>query len=294
MRALAFSAALLLVAQQADVEPARVVGFVSEYDVTRGETWETVGARAGVYPATLARLNGRRLNKALREGDRITIDARHITPPNKEGATILINVPQRLLFLYRAGAVAAHFPIAVGKPDWRTPLGRFTIREREENPTWDVPVSIQEEMRREGNPVLTTVPPGPKNPLGKYWLGLTLPGVGIHGTNVPSSIYRSTTHGCIRMHPDDVEALFAEVAVGDRGRTIYEPILAAVTADGRVFLEVHSDIYGRVPHALDLAMLQIERAGAGGAVSAADVRKVVNARDGIATEIPLTATRPVR
>ena len=110
---------------------------------------------------------------------------------------------------------------------------------------------IQEEMRREGNPVLTTVPPGPANPLGRHWIGLTLPGVGIHGTNVPESIYRSTTHGCIRMHPEYVAALLEEVAVGESGMTIYEPILVAVTADGRIFLEVHPDIYKRIAKQLD-------------------------------------------
>lgn len=282
MRAVASVAAALLLTQQFDAERARVVGFVSEYEVARGQTWESVGARAGVYPATLARLNGRRVKQALREGDRITIDARHITPPNPTGASIVINVPQRLLFHYREGLVDSHAPVAVGRHDSKTPLGPFSIREREENPTWDVPVSIQEEMRREGNPVLTKVPPGPKNPLGRYWLGLTLPGVGIHGTNVPSSIYRSTTHGCIRMHPDDVEALFARVAVGDRGRTIYEPILVAVTDDRRVFLEVHPDIYGRVPDAFDLAMLLLERAGVLASIDPVEVRRVVARYDGIA------------
>src|SRR5207244_4257585 len=59
----------------------------------------------------------------------------------------------------------------------------------------------------QGKPVLTHVPPSPANPLGKYWLGLSIPGVGIHGTNAPSSIYNLQTHGCIRLHPDDIEKL---------------------------------------------------------------------------------------
>lgn len=277
----ALAALVLVIAPQARVERPRVVGFVSEHDVARGETWASLAARSGVYPSTLARMNGLRVDKPLKAGERITIDARHISPANPHGVSLLINVPQRLLFHCRDASLQAHFPIAVGKPDWRTPLGPFTVREREENPTWDVPVSIQEEMRREGNPVLTKVPPGPKNPLGKYWLGLTLPGVGIHGTNVPSSIYRSTTHGCIRMHPDDIASLFQLVREGETGRAIYEPVLVAVTAEGDVYLEVHPDIYGRVPNMLDLAIDLLERAGAP-AVRREDVKRVVAMRQGIA------------
>jgi L,D-transpeptidase ErfK/SrfK len=261
-----------------------LVGAVIEYQVAAGESWVSIGARAGVTPSTLARRNGQSPNKPLRAGDTITIDARHIAPVSRDGVPILINVPQRLLFV-RAGGVTAHFPVAVGRHDWPTPLGAFTIREREENPTWDVPISIQEEMRREGHRVLTKVPPGPDNPLGRYWLGLTLPGVGIHGTNVPTSIYRSTTHGCIRMHPDDIAALFAQVALGEAGRTIYDTVLVAATPDRRVFLEVHPDIYRRAPRQLDLALDLLDRAGVRDLVDRDDVARTVAAREGIAIEL---------
>lgn len=263
-----------------------LVGAAGEHVVAAGESWVSLGARRGVSPAVLARQNGRSARTVLRAGDIIRVDSRHVAPA-ASGRRILINVPQRLLFVYRDGVLAAHFPIAVGLHDWRTPIGAFAVRELEENPTWDVPVSIQEEMRREGAKVLTKVPPGPSNPLGRHWIGLTLPGVGIHGTNVPSSIYRSTTHGCIRMHPDDVAALFAQLAVGDTGLTVYEPILVAVTPDQRLFLEVHPDIYRRVPRPLDAALDLIAREGFGDRVDRAAVARIVGAREGIAVEIPL-------
>lgn len=282
--------ALALQAVMPAREPGRLAGFVSEYQVARGDTWTSIGARAGVAASTLAARNGRSVDMRLREGELIAIDARHIVPANPTGASLLINVPQRVLFHYREGVFDTHFPVAVGRRDWPTPLGPFSIRVREENPTWDVPVSIQEEMRREGHRVLTKVPPGPDNPLGRHWLGLTLPGVGIHGTNVPSSIYRSTTHGCIRMHPDDVASLFGAVAVGDTGRSIYEPVLVAALPDGRVFLEVHPDVYRRVPHALDLAIDLLDRAGVLDRVDRRAVARVVEARAGIAIELALTSS----
>jgi len=82
-----------------------------------------------------------------------------------------------------------------------TPTGSFSILTKEVDPTWDVPVSIRREMKREGKTPLVRVAPGPDNPLGDRWLGLSLPGVGIHGTNAPARIYtirRTAASACIR------------------------------------------------------------------------------------------------
>lgn len=278
-------ASLLLQAQWPG-PASRLVGEERARAVERGESWASIGARAGVTAATLARRNGRAPGSRLREGESIVVDNRHIVP-QVEDATIVINIPQRLLFQFTDGALRAHYPIAVGLADWPTPVGAFTVVEKEENPTWDVPESIQEEMRREGKPVLTKVPPGPGNPLGRHWLRLSFGSIGLHGTNAPLSIYRVTTHGCMRVHPDDIADLFAHTAPGDAGRIIYEPVLASVEPDGRVFLEVHPDAYRRVPHMLDLAVDVLRRAGANGFVDPARVQAVVAAREGLATDVSL-------
>ncbi len=157
---------------------------------------------------------------------------------------VVINVPQRTLFLMRGGDVVVHYPIAVGARGWPTFLGPFTLVVKETDPVWDVPVSIQEEQRRLGKPVLTRVRPGPTNPLGRYWLGLSVPGYGIHGTNAPASIGKFATHGCIRMGNEDIADLFARVEVGTAGLSIYEPLIVALR-DGGLWLEAHRDGYGR-------------------------------------------------
>ncbi|MDQ3171766.1 MAG: L,D-transpeptidase family protein [Acidobacteriota bacterium] len=285
MRALSLVAlAALTLHPQFHPAASRLVGEERTRVVQRGESWGSIGARAGVTPSTLARRNGRALASALREGESIVVDNRHIVP-QVEDASIVINLPQRLLFHHVDGVLRAHYPIAVGLSDWPTPLGPFTIIEKEENPTWDVPRSIQEEMRRAGKRVLTTVPPGPGNPLGKHWLRLSFGSVGLHGTNAPLSIYRVTTHGCMRVHPDDIADLFTHTALGDSGRIIYEPVLASVEPDGRVFLEVHPDAYRRVPHVLDLAAEVLLRAGANGFVDPHQVQAAVTAREGIAVDV---------
>ena len=115
------------------------------------------------------------------------------------------------------------------------------------------------------------MPPGPQNPLGKYWLGLSLGCVGIHGTNAPLSIYSFGTHGCIRLAPDDIEALYVQVSEGDSGRIVYEPVLVAY--DGTdVYLEVHPDPYRRVP---DLLQRAFELLGAAGLTDRSDRTEVV-------------------
>src|SRR5688500_1655473 len=222
-----------------------LTGDVHTVVVARGDTLGALGSRFGVDPATIARDNGRALETPLRVGETLSVDNRHIVPALPPGATLVINVPQRMLFATTSSGVSA-YPVAVGRRDWPTPLGEFSIATKEVNPTWDVPESIREEARRAGRSLPLRVPPGPNNPLGAYWLGLSVGSVGVHGTNAPASIYRVTTHGCVRLHPDDIAALFGQVTVGTRGVLLYAPVLMAVVGDD-VFVEAHRDIYGRGP-----------------------------------------------
>ena len=219
-----------------------LTGSVRTYSVVRGDTLRRIGARFGVDLETLAADNQLPSRAVLKTGQSLRVDNRHIVPPVLEPGLLLINIPQRMAFL-DSGRGVEGVPVAVGRRDWRTPLGPFTIVVAEENPTWDVPISIQEEARRAGKSLPTKVPPGPDNPLGEFWLGLSFGGIGLHGTNAPASVYGAVTHGCIRMHPEDVARLFTRVAVGTAGRTIYEPVLMTA-AGGEIYLEVHRDVYG--------------------------------------------------
>ena len=244
--AIAGAASILAWSSDAQVTPLPVyedvVGGIAAYEVQPRDSLASVAARYGVTADGLARANGLKSTSGLRPGQMLQIENVHIVPARSDAA-IIINVPQRMLFfLGPAGPVG--YPVAVGKSDWPTPTGRFRVLVKEEQPTWDVPPSIQEEMRQRGQKVITKMPPCPENPLGEYWLGLSLPGIGIHGTIAPLSIYRITTHGCVRLHPDDIRDLFERVEVGAAGEVVYEPLLIAVV-DGRVLLEVHRDAYRR-------------------------------------------------
>jgi L,D-transpeptidase ErfK/SrfK len=196
-----------------------------------------------------------------------------------------------MLFYFREGQLIRHFPVGLGRPDWRTPIGDFTIAVKEENPTWDVPRSIQEEMRREGKPVLTCVPPGPDNPLGKHWLGLSIGGIGIHGTIAPGSIYRFQTHGCIRAHPDDIAGLFPLVARGTKGTLAYKPVLVAKIGD-KVYLEVQRDIYRLAPDLRQSFAQAIGDADLGSLVDRSRAEDIIRKQEGVARDISIEGRIP--
>jgi L,D-transpeptidase ErfK/SrfK len=261
----------------------QIIGSESVYTVRAGDSLTTVGARFGVSARVLAEANDVVPTSHLSVGHVLEIDNRHLTP-SLDGARIVVNIPQRMLFWVSTENEVQAFPIAAGKRTWKTPIGDFGVATRETDPTWDVPLTIQEEMRREGRPVLTHVPPSPQNPLGKYWLGLTIPGVGIHGTNAPASIYSLVTHGCIRLHPDDIAQLFSQVEIGTRGRIVYEPVLIARVGD-RLFLEVHPDAYGTGPEPLGKVLEQARSGGYADMLDLPLVKETIRKRDGIARDV---------
>jgi len=264
---------------------AQLVGGDLTYTVQNRDSLTNIGARFGVDVRVLAEANGLRSTDKLAPGQALKIDNRHIVP-SPMNVDILINVPQRMLFYFDPEDTPAGFPIAAGRSTWKTSLGDFEVVRMEENPTWDVPLSIQEEMRKAGKPVLTHVPPSPQNPLGDFWIGLSLPGIGIHGTNAPTSIYGLVTHGCIRLHPKDIRNLFSKVGIGTRGRIIYEPVLIARTGNA-IFLEVHPDLYRKGPVPLR-KVLDVARTG--GFLDMLDlplVNEVIRKSDGIARDVTL-------
>ena len=266
---------------------SQLVGTQFSYTVQPKDSLVSIAARFGVDSRVIAERNGLKQSK-LQPGQILIIDNRHIVP-DVDGQEIVVNIPQRMLFFFKGGRLAAHYPVAAGKRGWTTPIGAFEIVSADEDPTWHVPPSIQEEMRREGKPVLTVVAPGPKNPLGSYRLTTSLPGIAIHGTNAPASIYSLQTHGCIRLHPDDIEALFAATGEGTSGRTIYSPVLIA-HINNRIFLEVHPDVYNKVP---DTERFIRDTLGSNNLADGVDwgaVKEVTRKHDGIARDVTLPAS----
>lgn len=274
-------------AQTAD---RRLVGATTDYVVQKADTLRSIAARFGVDIGTLARGNSRRVDQKLVPGQTLLIDNHHIVPATVGSVGLVVNIPQRMLFYRRADGATVGYPVAVGRPGWPTPTGPFTVSVLERNPTWEVPASILEESRRNGRIQRPIVPPGPDNPLGDFWIGLSLAGIGIHATNVPSSIFGAASHGCIRVHPDDIEQLFGSVRVGASGVIIYEPVLLTASAHG-VYLEVHRDVYRRAVAAPGaFARKLASEIGVSDLIDWTLADAVILAREGIAREVTRLST----
>lgn len=180
-------------------------------------------------------------------GTPIVVPGRRILPPGPR-VGIVVNIAEHRLYYYPKRKVHGHrvvvtYPVSIGKMDWKTPLGVTHIIQKIRNPIWYPPASIRAEHLREGDPLPKFVPAGPANPLGAFAMRLDVkPGdYLIHGTNNPLAVGMPVTHGCIRMYPEDVAALFPSVPVGTEVRLINDPVKVAFV-DGQLWLEVHAPV----------------------------------------------------
>lgn len=180
-------------------------------------------------------------------GKQVIVPGRHILPPApREG--IVVNLPEHRLYYYpkpkRGGPIEViTYPVSIGKMDWRTPLGLTHVIGKQKNPVWYPPESVRKEHAEAGDPLPPSVPSGPDNPLGLFAMRLAA-GNGtylIHGTNNPIAVGLAVTHGCIRMYPDDVAALFPLIPVGTPVRLINVPVKVA-WVDGELLLEAHPPV----------------------------------------------------
>jgi lipoprotein-anchoring transpeptidase ErfK/SrfK len=152
------------------------------------------------------------INTALANGTRagIRLATKTLKPRvtrRNFGPVIVIRRGSNRLYLYNGVRLWRVFPVATGQTQYPTPLGRFTIVVKWKNPWWYPPNSPWAQGQQ-------PIPPGPDNPLGTRWMGLSAPGVGIHGTPSDASIGYSVSHGCIRMHIPQAEWLFTHVEIG--------------------------------------------------------------------------------
>ena len=129
-----------------------------------------------------------------------------VTSAQLDQTIVILRGSNRLLFFVDTKLVR-WFGVATGQSAYPTPLGEYEIVRMQRNPWWYPPPS---KWAAESQPV----PPGPGNPLGTRWMGISAPYVGIHGTPDAASIGYSASHGCIRMHIPDAEWLFRHVEIG--------------------------------------------------------------------------------
>lgn len=183
--------------------------------------------------------------------------------PDLASPNIVINLPSRTLDYFSGNTLIKEYPIAIGKPSTPTPLGSYSVTNKEVNPAWYPP--------RTGK----VVPSGPDNPLGYRWMGF-LPMYGIHGTNAPWAIGMAVSNGCIRMNEEDVEELFEVVPYGTPVRVTYDRVKVRVNSEGQVSVGVYPDVYGYGSVSLTDVKNQLSAYGLNGIVSDDRLRELID------------------
>jgi L,D-transpeptidase ErfK/SrfK len=216
-----------------------VIGSVLHYSVKPGESLIEIARKFGLGYQEVAEANPGVDPFVPDTGRTVTLPTSWILPRTDLKNGILINLSElRLYYFFTLKGVhyVRMFPIGIGREGFNTPTGDFTIIEKIVKPAWHVPESI----RKEKPELPEVVPPGPDNPLGSHAMRLSLGDVLIHGTNRPWGVGRRVSHGCIRLYPEDIPKLFAQVSQGTHVNIVKQPVKVGMK-NGKVFIEVHGD-----------------------------------------------------
>jgi len=228
-----------------------VVGHVAHIEADEDDTFVELGRRYNVGYRELRLANPDVDPWLPGEGTTIVIPTRYVLPdaPRKG---IVINIPEMRIYYYPpegssyAGKVVT-YPLGIGREGWSTPLGKTSIVRKKADPTWTPPASIKAEHAKSGDPLPDVVPAGPDNPLGQHALYLGMPSYLLHGTNKPAGIGLKVSHGCIRLFPEDIAALFSMVPSGTSVNIVSQPYKVGWDGDA-LLLEAHPpDAAGDAP-----------------------------------------------
>jgi L,D-transpeptidase ErfK/SrfK len=160
-------------------------------------------------------------------GRTVVLPTRFVLPAAPHDGVVINIAAMRLFYFppHKPGEpqVIYTHPIGIGKVGWSTPEGTAKIVRRQKDPTWHPPRSVIKEHKENGDDLATVVGPGPDNPLGQFAFYLTWPGYLIHGTNKPAGVGLRSSHGCIRLFPEDIAELFDKIPIGTEVHVVNQP-----------------------------------------------------------------------
>ena len=215
-----------------------VIGFNKTYTIKDRETLIELARDHNVGYNEIVAANSRIDPWMPKKGSEIIIPTSWLVPEAIDEG-ILINLAEmRLYYFFSAmgNKYIKTFPVGIGVEGTNTPLGAYNITGKTKDPVWHIPKSIRHEYPEQSDNSYN-VPPGPENPLGKYWMQLS-DGYGIHGTNRPFGIGRRVSHGCIRLYPEDIKVLYQLARTGTKVEIVDEPVKTGVYNDF-VYVEIH-------------------------------------------------------
>jgi len=220
-----------------------VVGVVQVTETSKEDTLPDIARRFNVGYEEIVRANPGVDPWVPGAGRRIVVPTQFVLP-NAPREGVLINLAAMRIYYFPKHArgepqlVYTH-PIGVGKVGWVTPEGVTKIIAREKDPTWRPGAGVRKEHAENDDPLPAVVPPGPDNPLGKYKFTLGWPSYLIHGTNKPYGVGLRSSHGCIRLYPEDIETFYQMIPLGTSVRVVNQPFVFGWHA-GQLYLQAYT------------------------------------------------------
>jgi L,D-transpeptidase ErfK/SrfK len=229
---------------KSEVEPGNdIVGYVQKTVIGKEDTLPDIARRFDVgYEEMLTANPG--VDPWLPGVGREVVVPTQFVLPAAPHEGVVVNVAAMRIFYYpphKKGEPQIVFthPIGIGKVGWKTPEGSTKIISRQKDPVWVVPKSVRDEHAEDGEKLPAQVPAGPDNPLGQYMFRLGWPSYLIHGTNKPYGVGMRSSHGCMRLYPEDIAVFFDLIPIGTKVTVVNQPYLFG-WRDGTLYLQAYA------------------------------------------------------
>ena len=206
-----------------------VVGQVQVTVTTKEDTLPDIARRFNLGYEEIVRANPGVDPWLPGAGKEIVLPTQFVLP-NSVRQGVVINIAAMRLYYFpptkpgEKQVVYTH-PIGIGRVGWKTPEGSTKVVSKQKDPVWIPPASVRKEHKENGEILPARVPAGPDNPLGRYKFTLGWPSYLIHGTNKPYGVGLRSSHGCIRLYPEDVEKIFTMVNPGTTVTVVNQPFV---------------------------------------------------------------------
>src|SRR5476649_1405717 len=229
---------------RSEVDPGSdIVGYVQKTVVGKEDTLPDIARRFDVgYEEMLTANPG--VDPWLPGAGREVVVPTQFVLPAAPHEGVVVNVAAMRIFYYpphKKGEPQIVFthPIGIGRVGWRTPEGTTKIVSRTKDPVWVVPKSVRDEHAEDGEKLPARVPAGPDNPLGQYMFRLSWPSYLIHGTNKPYGVGMRSSHGCMRLYPEDIAVFYDLIPIGTKVTVVNQPYLFGAR-DGTLYLQAYA------------------------------------------------------
>jgi L,D-transpeptidase ErfK/SrfK len=224
-------------------EQGDLVGYVQKVTVGKDDTLPDIARRFDVgYEEILLANPG--VDPWLPGAGREVVVPTQFVLPAAPHEGVVVNVAAMRIFYYpphkkgEPQMVYTH-PIGIGRVGWKTPEGTTRIVAREKDPVWVVPESVRKEHAEDGDMLPAVVKAGPDNPLGEYAFRLSWPSYLIHGTNKPYGVGMRSSHGCMRLYPEDIAVFYDLIPIGTKVTVVNQPY-AFGWRDGTLYMQAYA------------------------------------------------------